>query len=144
MEHVFRHAPAVIVGAFFLFIGAQKFGAENVIFQTIADRSGLAFFEPQIRGMVGVAEIAAGAAILTPAARLLGLAIGGAVLLGAIGFHLSPWLGVVVAAAPGEEATPALFVVAVLMTTLTGLVAWLERARISTLLKAIKPRRAAA
>jgi len=85
---------ALIVAAGFLFFGVQKFGAENIVFATIAERSGISLFEPVIRMLTGVAEITTALLILVPRTRLLGALAGLGVLVGAIGFHLSPWLGI--------------------------------------------------
>ena len=85
---------SLIVAAGFLFFGVQKFGAENIVFATIAERSGISLFEPVIRMLTGVAEITTALLILVPRTRLLGALAGLGVLVGAIGFHLSPWLGI--------------------------------------------------
>ena len=85
---------ALIVAAGFFFFGVQKFGAENIVFETIAEKSGISLFEPVIRMLTGVAEIATAILILIPRTRLLGALAGLGVLAGAIGFHLSPWLGI--------------------------------------------------
>ena len=85
---------ALIVAAGFFFFGAQKFGSENIIFATIAERSGISLFEPLIRMLTGVAEVGTAILILIPRTRLLGALAGLGVLAGAIGFHLSPWLGI--------------------------------------------------
>ena len=85
---------ALIVAAGFFFFGAQKFGAENIVFATIAERSSISLFEPLIRMLTGVAEVGTAILILIPRTRLLGALAGLGVLAGAIGFHLSPWLGI--------------------------------------------------
>ena len=85
---------ALIVAAGFFFFGVQKFGAENIVFETIAERSGISLFEPLIRMLTGVAEVGTSILIITPRTRLLGALAGLGVLAGAIGFHLSPWLGI--------------------------------------------------
>ena len=54
----------VLVAAFLLFMGAQKFGAANPVFAYIAATSGIELFEPVIRIAVGVSEIIAAALIL--------------------------------------------------------------------------------
>lgn len=82
------------VAAGFLFFGLQKFGSTNAIFAIIAKNSGISMFEPVIRLLTGVAEIVTAILILVPRTRLLGALGGLAVLAGAIGFHLSPWLGI--------------------------------------------------
>ena len=84
----------LIVAAGFFFFGVQKFGAENIVFETIAERSGISLFEPLIRMLTGVAEVGTAILILIPRTRLLGALAGLGVLAGAIGFHLSPWLGI--------------------------------------------------
>ena len=85
---------ALVVAAGFIFFGVQKFGSENIIFATIAERSGISLFEPLIRMLTGIAEVGTAILILIPRTRLLGALAGLGVLAGAIGFHLSPWLGI--------------------------------------------------
>ena len=106
---------SLVVAAGFLFFGAQKFGATNPIFSIIAERSGISLFEPVIRMLTGVAEIGTAILILIPRTRLLGALGGLGVLVGAIGFHLSPWLGINV---PGIG--HGLFIVALVLTALTA------------------------
>lgn len=106
---------SLIVAAGFIFFGAQKFGAENIVFETIAERSGISFFEPYIRMLTGVAEIGTAILILIPRTRLLGALAGLGVLVGAIGFHLSPWLGIKV-----PEIGHGLFIMALVMLALTA------------------------
>jgi len=85
---------AIILALGFIFFGVQKFGATNPIFTIIADRSGISLFEPVIRMATGVGELAAAALLIIPKTRTLGIMAGLAILVGAIGFHLSPWLGI--------------------------------------------------
>ena len=87
-------ALSLAVAAGFLFFGLQKFGATNPIFSVIAEKSGISLFEPVIRMLTGLAEVITAILILVPRTRLLGALGGLAVLAGAIGFHLSPWLGI--------------------------------------------------
>lgn len=87
-------ALTLIVAAGFLFFGVQKFGATNPIFSIIAERSGISLFEPVIRMLTGVAELAVAALVLIPRTRLLGALGGVGVVVGAVVFHLSPWLGI--------------------------------------------------
>jgi len=84
------------LGAGFLFFGAQKFGATNPVFEIIADRSEINLFEPTIRYLTGIGEILAGILLLLPRdiTRKAGSLLGLAILVGAIGFHISPWLGI--------------------------------------------------
>ncbi len=113
MSKIIAHAPALVLAAFLIMMGAQKFGAENVIFVTIAERSGFSFFEPLVRMATGVAELIAAALLFLPRTRVFGALGAGAIIGGAIGFHLSPWLGISVAMAPGAAPTPMLFFMAV-------------------------------
>jgi len=87
-------ALSLVLAAGFIFFGAQKFGAENIVFETISQRSGLPIFEPYVRWFTGVAELAVAILLLIPRTRLLGALGGTGLLFGAIGFHLSPWLGI--------------------------------------------------
>lgn len=112
MSKFLTHAPAFILAGFLVMMGAQKFGAENIIFATIAERSGIALFEPLIRMATGAGEIVAALMLLLPKTRLLGALGAVAIIGGAIIFHLSPWLGISVAMAPGGEPTPILFMMA--------------------------------
>ena len=105
---------SLALAAGFIFFGVQKFGAENIVLETIAERSGLGFFEPYVRMMTGVAELLTAVLLLVPKTRLLGALAGTGVLLGAIGFHLSPWLGINV-----PEVGHFLFFVAVAMLILS-------------------------
>ena len=105
-----------IVAAGFIFFGAQKFGTTNPIFSIIAEKSGISLFEPAIRVLTGVAEIGTALLILIPRTRLLGALAGLGVLIGAIGFHLSPWLGINV---PGMG--HGLFITAIIMFVLTAI-----------------------
>ena len=57
---------ALVVAAGFIFFGVQKFGAENIVFETIAERSGISLFEPLIRMLTGVAEVGTAILILIP------------------------------------------------------------------------------
>ena len=107
---------ALFLGIFFVFMGVQKFGSENVIFATIASKSSIALFEPSVRTLIGVAELIAAALLILPATRFLGAMLGLGILFGALGFHLSPWLGVFVPMEPGGEPSPMLFIMALFFT----------------------------
>ena len=87
-------ALSLVVAAGFIFFGVQKFGATNPIFSIIAERTGISLFEPVIRTLTGVAELGVAALILIPRTRLLGALGGVGLVVGAVGFHLSPWLGI--------------------------------------------------
>ena len=111
MNNLFKILP-IILGAGFIFFGIQKFGASNPVFEIIAERSNIALFEPTIRRLTGVGELITGVLLIIPSLRLrkLGVLSGLMILLGAIGFHLSPWLGINV---PGIG--HGLFITAVIM-----------------------------
>lgn len=85
-----------LAGAFVFMVGLPKFlGPDpNPIFGLIAGRSGLSFFEPYVRYATGAGELLAAALLILPATRRFGAMLAGAISLSAIGFHLSPWLGV--------------------------------------------------
>lgn len=118
-----RWAMAFILAAFFVFMGAQKFGAENIIFATIAQKSGIGFFEPYVRMFTGVMEIIAALLLVLPQTRIKGALLCLMLLVGAIGFHLSPWLGISV-----EGMGSSLFMMAMGALVLTLAVLGLEKA----------------
>ena len=113
MQKAITHIPAILLAAFMVFMGMQKFGAENMIFATIAERSGIALFEPVIRMFTGVMELVAAVLLVIPRVRPLGALLSVGLIGGAILFHLSPWLGIMVSMAPGAPPTPMLFMMAV-------------------------------
>lgn len=97
----------VLTGALALFLlssGAAKFAGGHV-FHYIEYRSGIDLFHPFSNAVVGVAEVMAGAFILFRRTRLAGAVIASCVMVGAVGFHLSPWLGVSVPTGLTEGAT---------------------------------------
>ena len=81
------------LGLFLVSAGVAKFTTGHV-FQYIEYRSGIDLFYPFVNNLTGIAEIAAGAAILYRPARRAGSLLASALMAGAIAFHLSPWLGV--------------------------------------------------
>jgi len=101
-------SPVLALGL--IIFGVQKFGGPNFIFEIIAEKSGIDLFEPVIRRMVGIAELIAGGFLLFKPTRMTGAALGLGVLIGAVGFHLSPWLGIEI---PGGG--HGLFITAVIM-----------------------------
>lgn len=108
-------ALSLVLAAGFVFFGVQKFGAENIVFETLAERSGIFLFEPYIRYLTGIGELTAAVLLLLlPRTRLVGALIGLGLLVGAIGFHLSPWLGINV-----PTIGHGLFYTALAMTALT-------------------------
>lgn len=129
MSKILQQAPAYLLAAFLVFMGVQKFGAENVIFATIAERSGIALFEPAIRMATGAGEILAAVLLILPSLRFFGALGALAIIAGAIGFHLSPWLGISVAMAPGAAPSPMLFIMAVVFFAVSALVLIQTRSR---------------
>ncbi|MEM7286323.1 MAG: hypothetical protein AAF480_08235 [Actinomycetota bacterium] len=81
------------LGLFLISAGVAKFAGGHV-FQYIEYKSGVDLFYPYVNHLTGLAEVAAGGFILFRRTRLAGAALASVVLVGAIGFHLSPWLGV--------------------------------------------------
>lgn len=66
---------------------------ENIVFATLAERSGIALFEPTGRLAVAAAELFAALLLLIPWSRRFGAVLSFFILSGAVGLHLSPWLG---------------------------------------------------
>jgi uncharacterized membrane protein YphA (DoxX/SURF4 family) len=87
---------SILLALGFIFFGVQKFGAENIVFERLAARSGIDLFEPFVRMMTGGLEIIAAIMLLIPKLRVrfLGAFLGLGIIGGAIIFHLSPWLGI--------------------------------------------------
>lgn len=96
MERVLSWTFGLMLAALLFAVGIQKFvGLDpNPVFGLIEARSGLEFFEPGMRYVTGVLEMIAVALVLWPATRIRGAQLGLIVSLGAIAFHLSPWLGI--------------------------------------------------
>lgn len=96
MERVLSWTFSLMLAVLLFAVGISKFiGLDpNPVFGLIEARSGLGFFEPGMRYATGVLEMAAVALALWPATRVRGAQLGLVVALGAIAFHLSPWLGV--------------------------------------------------
>ena len=76
--------------------GSVKFfdaPGENIVFQTIADRSGISLFEPAGRVVTGILELLAALLLILPFSRRLGAVLSAIILGGAVAMHLSPLLG---------------------------------------------------
>ncbi|GAM97023.1 hypothetical protein U91I_00644 [alpha proteobacterium U9-1i] len=137
-------------GALVFLVGLPKFiGPDpNPIFALLAGRTGVALFEPYIRYATGAAELTAALLLVIPRTRFFGALIAGGVTLGAIGFHLSPFLGiqipqmdrVVALLQEGRSvseidamALPTdggmLFMIALAFLAVAAALAWLERPR---------------
>lgn len=102
--------------------GGVKFldpAGENIVFQTLAERSRYPIFEPTGRFLTGVLELIAAILLFLPITRRAGALLSSLILFAAVGLHLSPWLGreVPLSLAQGETATDgsALFSLAVAM-----------------------------
>ena len=125
----------VLLAVFMLFMGAQKFGAATPVFQYIAEQSGIGLFEPVLRIATGVAEVLAAALLLAGlfvgAIRSCGGMLSAGSIGGAIGFHLSPWLGISAPVAFDENGdyvhSPMLFGMAVVFFLIALAVTWLAR-----------------
>jgi len=130
MHRTLLHLFAFALAAAMLFMGSMKFGAENHIFEVIAQRSGIALFEPQVRMLTGVLEVVAGLLMILPRSRGAGALLATGIVGGAVLFHLSPWLGISVAMAAGEDASPRLFLVALLFLALALVNLYLNRSRV--------------
>ncbi len=136
--------------ALVVLVGLPKFvGPEpNPIFALIAGRTGVDLFEPYIRYATGAAELTAALLLIIPRTRFYGALLAGGVTLGAIAFHLSPFLGVqipqmdrlVALLREGRSvseidamALPTdggmLFAMALVFLTVAAILTWLERPR---------------
>ncbi len=90
--HLLNRFLTIALGLFLISAGIAKFTTGHV-FQYIEFKSGIDLFYPFANNLTGIAEILAGAAILYRPTRLIGALGAVGLMIGAIGFHLSPWLG---------------------------------------------------
>ena len=102
--------------------GSVKFfdpPGQNIVFQTLAENTGITLFEPAGRVVTGLLELIAAFFLLFPGTRKFGALISTLILGGAVVAHLSPYLGreIPVSLVPGSEGTDggALFMLAILM-----------------------------
>ncbi|MBX3479895.1 MAG: hypothetical protein KF842_05815 [Caulobacter sp.] len=95
MDRVLSWSFGLALAGLLLAMSFQKFfGLDpNPVFGLIEARSGIGLFEPVLRYVTGALELIAAGLVLWPAMRKRGAQLGLVVALGAIGFHLSPWLG---------------------------------------------------
>ena len=126
----FKHGLAIALMGAMLFMGLQKFGADNFIFETIAQKTGIAFFEPTFRMFSGVLEVLAGVLMILPLTRGAGATLASGVVAGAVVFHLSPWLGTKVAMVAGGEPSYTLFTMALMFLVLALVNLYLNRSTI--------------
>lgn len=66
---------------------------DDLIFSTLAERSGISLFEPAGRFVSGIIELVAALLLLIPISRRFGAAISVLILGAGVALHLSPWLG---------------------------------------------------
>ena len=87
---------ALFLTAMFLWIADQSlFPAEgkNVVFPLLAERSEYYLFEPTGRYVVSLLEVLAAVLLFIPPTRRAGAMLAILISAGAVGLHLSPWLG---------------------------------------------------
>ena len=84
---IIKWGIALLLSIFFIFMGVQKFGSENMIFTTIAAKSGIGLIEPTACIFVGVAELITAVLLLISAAGFSGALLELGIHSGAIGFH---------------------------------------------------------
>ncbi|MEO0872660.1 MAG: hypothetical protein AAFY19_12005 [Pseudomonadota bacterium] len=105
---------------------------ENIVFATLAERSGIALFEPTGRLAVAAAELFAALLLLIPWSRRFGAVLSFFILSGAVGLHLSPWLGREIPTSLAAD-TPtdggALFMLAIAMLVVSILVVMIHPGR---------------
>ncbi len=102
--NILNRILTIALALFLISAGVAKFTTGHV-FQYIEYKSGVDLFYPFINNLTGMAEILAGTAILYRPARLLASALAAALMVGAVGFHLSPWLGLSVPTGLADGAT---------------------------------------
>lgn len=121
----------------------------NPIFALIEGRSGIAVFDPELRRLTGIGELLSAVLLIAPYTRFYGAALAGMITISAIGFHLSPWLGVRIpemtqlnaALQDGRSVAEidamglptdggALFYTALVFLALSAALLWLERRRL--------------
>ncbi|HEX5008680.1 MAG TPA: hypothetical protein VFV70_16320 [Hyphomonadaceae bacterium] len=90
-------ALALFLAAMLLWIADQTlFPGEgrNVVFPTLAEKSGYYLFEPTGRYVVSLLEVLAAILLVLPWTRRIGAGLAVLVTAGAVGAHLTPWLGI--------------------------------------------------
>ena len=68
--------------------------------------------------LIGIAEVITAIRLVLPITRFIGSLMGLSILLGAIGFHFSLWLGIFAPTKSGAEPSSMLSAVAILFTGL--------------------------
>ena len=90
-------ALALFLAAMLLWIADQTLfpnEGRNVVFPMLAENSGYYLFEPTGRYVVSLLEVAAALLMILPWTRRIGAGIAILVTAGAVGAHLTPWLGI--------------------------------------------------
>jgi hypothetical protein len=90
-------ALALFLAAMLLWIADQTLfpnEGRNVVFPTLAERSGYYLFEPTGRYVVSLLEVVAAVLLILPWTRRIGAGLAILVTAGAVGAHLTPWLGI--------------------------------------------------
>jgi uncharacterized membrane protein YphA (DoxX/SURF4 family) len=104
-------ALALFLAAMLLWIADQTLfpnEGRNVIFPTLAEKSGYYLFEPTGRYVVSLLEVIAALLMILPWTRRVGAGVAILVTAAAVGAHLTPWLGIQVPTSmtPAEGAAP--------------------------------------
>ncbi len=98
---ILRWVLSLAVGGFLIMFGVMKFAGMAFIFPYIEYKAGAAglplaeLFFPFLSYATGALEVVAGVLVILPLTRGLGALLSVASLLGAVIFHLSPYLGIV-------------------------------------------------
>ncbi|MFQ5564263.1 MAG: hypothetical protein ACE5FO_11920 [Parvularculaceae bacterium] len=98
---VLRWVLSLAVGGFLIMFGAMKFMGAAFIFPYIEYKAAAAglpladLFYPVGNYAVGALELVAGVLVILPMTRSLGAPLAVVPLLGAVVFHLSPYLGII-------------------------------------------------
>ena len=108
LERVLSWGLALTLSALLLAVALQALlgPSPHAVFGLIALKSGVPDVEPTGRYVVGALQAAAVLLLLLPRLRVAGGALAFVVSLGAVGMHLTPWLGVNLPL--GDQATAAL------------------------------------
>jgi len=90
-------ALALFLAAMLLWIADQTLfpnEGRNVVFPTLAEKSGYYLFEPTGRYVVSLLEVIAAFLMILPWTRRIGAGLAILVTAAAVGAHLTPWLGI--------------------------------------------------
>ena len=90
-------ALALFLAAMLLWIADQTLfpnEGRNVVFPTLAEKSGYYLFEPTGRYVVSLLEAIAAILMILPWTRRIGAGLAILVTAAAVGAHLTPWLGI--------------------------------------------------